>query len=167
MLISPSLGHVASAEDIAREARQAATTLRSAHGQRLLADVLESAGAQGRATIGMRSVQRALALHAVEVLLLSPDFIADAPIDAEMAVRAAIAGGATIEILSGEAAEQLDQAANGIGARLRFALDKGPYKDYPSREKSDPTQARMPHENARAGFTETDLAFRDRRITRA
>jgi hypothetical protein len=168
MLISPSLGHVASDEEIAREARQAATTLRSAHGQRLLADVLESAGAQGRATIGMRSVQRALALHAVEMLLLSPDFIADAPIDAEMAVRAAIAGGATIEVLSGEAAEHLDQAANGIGARLRFALDKVPYKDYPSREQNDATPpVRLHHEGTRAGFTETDLAVRDRRVTRA
>ena len=169
MLVSPSLGHAAADEEIAREARQAATTLRSAQGRRLLAEVLESAGAHGRATIGMRSVQRALALHAVEMLLLSPDFIADAPIDAELAVRAAIAGGATIEVLSGEAAEHLDQAANGIGARLRFAVDKVPYKDYPSRENNDATlQAGFHREGTRAGsFTETDLAVRDRRVTRA
>ncbi|MEO8560802.1 MAG: hypothetical protein ABI601_01925 [bacterium] len=162
-LLSPTLGHVATDEEIAREAKRAASRLRAAHGRRLLADVLETAGAHGRAAVGLRSVERALDMHAVELLLLSPAFISSAPLDAEGVVRAALAGGTAVEVLSGDAAEQLDQTAGGIGARLRYALtelsrvagapydvpretedktialDNATYKDYPTREESDAT----------------------------
>ena len=191
-LLSPTLGHSAAEEQIASEAKRAASALRAVHGQRLLADVLETAGAQGPAAIGMRSVEAALAVRAVEVLLLSPAFISDAPLEAETMVRAALAGGTAIEVLSGHAAAHLDRVAGGIGARLRFAvaeipaivlisldvrpddgggrtrLDNPPYKDYPSRDNKDATsRSTLPIEGTFAGRTETDLAVRDRRVTRA
>jgi len=43
--------------------------------------------------------------------------------EAENAVRAALLQGAVVEVLSGDAAECLDQTANGIVAKLRFALE--------------------------------------------
>jgi hypothetical protein len=41
-------------------------------------------------------------------------------------VRAAIARGADIEVLSGSASEELDSRAGGVAARLRFPLDRSP-----------------------------------------
>jgi hypothetical protein len=126
MLLSPTLGQDATDEEIAREAKNTASQLRAVHGRRLVDDMLESAGAYGRAAVGMRSVERALAVHAIELLLLSPVFISGESVDAESVVRAALAGGTAIEVLSGDAAERLDRAAGGIGARLRFALTDAP-----------------------------------------
>jgi hypothetical protein len=52
LLLSSSLGLTATDEEIAREAKRAASALRSVHGRRLLAEVLEASGARGRAAIG-------------------------------------------------------------------------------------------------------------------
>jgi hypothetical protein len=60
----------------------------------------------------------------VDVLLVSPALIAEHERDAEDAVRAAIAQGADVEVPSGEAAAELDGAAAGIAARLRFPIDE-------------------------------------------
>jgi hypothetical protein len=52
LLLSSSLGLTATDEEIAREAKRAASALRSVHGRRLLDEVLEASGARGRAAIG-------------------------------------------------------------------------------------------------------------------
>jgi peptide subunit release factor 1 (eRF1) len=99
------------------------------HGRALLDRLLERMIPQGRGEAGVPATQRALHAQAVDLLLLSPEFLeAHAPL-AEHAVHAALAQGADVEVLSGEAAAHLNQAAGGIAARLRFAIDGSPRHD--------------------------------------
>ncbi|HEU4631107.1 MAG TPA: hypothetical protein VFS08_15250 [Gemmatimonadaceae bacterium] len=123
-LVSATLDHDAPADEIARAAKRAATQLRGEHGRRLLGQLLDRAGGHGRAAVGVPAVQRALRTHAVDLLLLSPGFIHAHERDAEDLVRAALAGGADVEVPSGHAAEQLDRVTDGIAARLRFAIEE-------------------------------------------
>jgi peptide subunit release factor 1 (eRF1) len=62
----------------------------------------------------------------VDLLLVTPRFVDAHEGEAEDFVRDAIASGADVEVPSGEAAERLDRAAEGIAARLRFAIDEPP-----------------------------------------
>lgn len=126
LLVDPSLDHDAAEREIARAARDAATALRGAHGRALLDRLLERALPQGRAESGLAATQRALHAQAVDLLLLSPAFVRLHPGGAEDVVRAALAHGADVELLSGDAADFLDRVADGIAARLRFAIDGPP-----------------------------------------
>ena len=63
-------------------------------------------------------------LQAGASVFLSPEFIRAHEREAEELVRAALTTGAEVEVPSGSAAERLDQAATGIAARLRFAIDE-------------------------------------------
>jgi len=122
-LVSPELDHGDSEDAIVRLAKDAATTLRAAHSSAMLNRLLERAGAGGRASAGVPATQRALHVRAVDQLLLSPTLVSEQATLAEDVVRAALAQSADVEVLSGDAAAQLDHAAGGIAARLRFALD--------------------------------------------
>jgi hypothetical protein len=123
LLVAGSLDHDAAEHDIARAAKEAATALRATHGRALLDRLLERAVPQGRAEMGLPATQRALHAQAVDLLLLSPEFVRLHAGDAEDAARAALAHGADVEVLSGEAAGFLDRVADGVAARLRFAID--------------------------------------------
>lgn len=123
-LVSATLHHDAPTDEIRRASKRAATELRGAEGGLLVDQLVEQAGGHGRAATGMPAVQRALRAQAVDVLLLSPEFIRTQERDAEELVRAALATGADLEIPSGSAAERLDEAASGIAARLRFAIEE-------------------------------------------
>lgn len=122
-LVSPELDHGDSDDAIVRLAKDAATTLRAAHSGVMLNQLLERAGAGGRASAGVPATQRALHARAVDLLLLSQAFVNEQATLAEDVVRAALAQSADVEVLSGDAATQLDRAAGGIAARLRFALE--------------------------------------------
>jgi hypothetical protein len=122
-LVSATLRHDAPEDEIRRAAKHAATELRGAEGGLLVDQLVEHAGGHGRAAAGMPAVQRALRAHAVDVLLLSPEFLRAQEREAEELVRAALATGADVEVPSGSAAERLDRAASGIAARLRFAIE--------------------------------------------
>ncbi|WP_236646377.1 hypothetical protein [Gemmatirosa kalamazoonensis] len=129
LLVSASLDHDATDRQIVDAAREAASGLRAMHGRALLDRLLERMLPQGRGEVGVPATQRALHAEAVDLLLLSPQFLeTDAPV-AENAVHAALAQGADVEVLSGEAAAHLDRAAGGIAARLRFAIDGSPRPD--------------------------------------
>ena len=60
----------------------------------------------------------------MDLLALTPEFLRSHPDLAEDVVRAALSQGADVEMLSSPAAEQLDQASEGIAARRRFAIDE-------------------------------------------
>ena len=124
VLISTTLDHQASTADIARAAEDASTELRGALGREFIDQLVEDGGAFGRAAADVPAVQRALRARAVDVLLLSPEFIRGHEADAENMVRAALDAGADVQVPSGSAAERLDQAASGIAARLRFTMDE-------------------------------------------
>jgi hypothetical protein len=123
VLLSESLDRDATDDEIATAARRAASELRAAHGRGQVGRLLERALPRGRAELGVPATQRALHEHAVDLLFLTPDFLRAHDRAAEDAVHAAIAQGADIEVLSGGAAVFLDEVADGIAARLRFALD--------------------------------------------
>jgi hypothetical protein len=129
-MVSATLDHDAPDLAIARAAEGAASSLRAAHSRVLLDRLLERAGALGRGAAGVPDTQRALRAESVDLLLLSPGFLDAQPEQAEEAVRAALLRGAEVEVLSGEAAEYLDETAQGIAARLRFATD-GPVRRRP------------------------------------
>jgi hypothetical protein len=120
-MVTGSLDHEASDAEIAQAAKRAASELRSAHGGALVDRLVERAGGNGRAAAGVPAVQRALGAQAVDLLLISPDFIRENDREAEDAIRAAIAQGADVEVLSTSAAEHLARTGEGIAARLRFA----------------------------------------------
>lgn len=122
-LVSPELDHGDTEGTIVQLAKDAATTLRAAHSSVMLNRLLDRAGAGGRASAGVPATQRALQARAVDQLLLSQAFVSEQATLAEDIVRAALAQSADVEVLSGDAATQLDDAADGIAARLRFALD--------------------------------------------
>lgn len=122
-LVSETLDSHAPAETIVAEARRAATALRAAQGGRVLDRVLERAGAGGRGAVGVPALQRALRAQAVDELLLTPEFLRAQPDVAEDFVRAALAQGAEVEVLSGGAAERLDRTGDGSAGRLRFAIE--------------------------------------------
>ena len=124
VLVSSTLDHDASDDAIGREARHAATELRAAHGQHLVERLLDHAGGHGKAAAGFPAVQRALNARAVDLLLVTPDLVNRHQEEAEDLVRAALAQGADVEVLSERAAEKLDAVAEGVGARLRFPIDE-------------------------------------------
>lgn len=122
-MVSDTLDHDATPAEITEEAQRAATVLRAAHGQALLDSLLHDAGAPGLSASGVPAVQRALHRHAVDLLLVSPVFMHGETEVAEDAVRSALLQGGDVEVLSGDAAERLDETANGVIAKLRFAVD--------------------------------------------
>ena len=124
MMVSTSLDHDASDSEIASAAKHAASDLRATRGLTLVDRLIDQGGGKGHAAVGVPATQRALRAQAVDLLLVTPRFISAHEDEAEDLVRATIASGADVDVPSGEAAEQLDRAADGIAARLRFAIDE-------------------------------------------
>lgn len=121
--VMETLEHDATAEEIADAAQRTATQLRAAHGRAVLAPLLEHGAAGGRAASSVPSTQRALRANAVELLVMTPEFVRADADEAEAAVRAALLQGADVEVLSGDAAADLDARGDGIAAKLRFPVD--------------------------------------------
>lgn len=120
--VSSALPVRASVSAIRDEAAHQASALRRARALAWIEKVGEGWGADERGIMGLDATLRALGERSVEELLVSTHFIVEHPDDAERAVRAALGQGAVIEVVSGEAAERLDEQASGIAAKLRFAL---------------------------------------------
>lgn len=126
LMVSTTLDHDASDSEIATAAKHAASDLRAAHGLSLVDQLIDRGGGHARAAVGIPATQHALRAHAVDLLLITPRFIGAHGPEAEDLTRATIASGADVDVPSGEAAEHLDRAANGVAARLRFAIDEPP-----------------------------------------
>jgi peptide subunit release factor 1 (eRF1) len=122
ILVSPTLHHDASPDDIVRAAKRAARQLRARRGRAIVSHTLGRVGY--RAVAGVPALQRALHLNAVDLLLLTPRFLHLERNRAEDLLRMALAQGAEVEVLSGEPATLLDGTAGGVAARLRFAIDR-------------------------------------------
>jgi Predicted RNA-binding proteins len=123
-MVSSTLDHNAHEKEIAEAAKHAASELRSAQGHDLVERILERSCDGGRGASGVPTVQRALQAGAVDLLVVSPHFLNRADIDVEELVRAALARGADIEVLSGSAATELDERSEGVAARLRFPINE-------------------------------------------
>jgi len=70
-------------------------------------------------------------VKAVDLLLISPRFLHTERDRAELLLHAALAQGAQVEVLSGDAGTLLDSVAEGVGARLRFSIDTPAIQDRP------------------------------------
>ncbi len=116
----PSLSFYQSTAELKRAAETAASAMTERRQQRTLEQVIELAGAGGRGCLGRTGTDRALAERRVEVLLLSKHLRQKDPEYSDFCVGAAFEQDADVEELLAGAATKLDNAAEGIGARLRF-----------------------------------------------
>lgn len=114
-----SLDVHASDADIAQIARSGASELRDMVDDRRIAEILELAGAHGLGAVGPEEARLALEQSSVRDLYVTHRYLEDHAAGAEEAIRAALDQDASVEEVSGRAAERLNQHG-GMAARLRF-----------------------------------------------
>jgi hypothetical protein len=114
-----SLDVHASEADIAERARSAASELRDTVDARRIAEIIELAGAQGLGRIGPDEAFAALEHSSVRDLYVTHRFLEDHAAEAERAIRAALDQDASVEEVSGQAAERLNEHG-GMAVGLRF-----------------------------------------------
>lgn len=119
-MVMPELHVRSTVPEIGALAGHGAATLRRNADLESVRGALERAGARGRASVRMEPTRAALDATAVRSLFLTRRFLDDHREDGEEIVRRAIVQHASIELVSGDAAELLDTAAEGIGALLRY-----------------------------------------------
>jgi len=106
---------------LAEHAREHASRLRSAEDLKRVEEVLSANAAGGTGAVGLADIDRALFNRQVHELYLTTDFVNRHSDEAVSAIRRAFEESATVEHVSGDAAQVLD-AAGGIAARLRFTI---------------------------------------------
>ena len=106
---------------LAALARENASRLRRAEDLRLVEDVVSAHAAGGLGAVGLTDIDRALLNGQVHELYVTSTFVNEHPEEAVAAIRRAFDVSATVEHVSGEAADKLD-AVGGIAARLRFVI---------------------------------------------
>lgn len=106
---------------LATAAREHASRLRRAEDSRLVEEVLSAQAAGGTGAVGLTEIDRSLTNGQVHALYITSAFVNAHREEAVIAVRRAFDESASVEHVSGEAAERLD-AAGGIAARLRFVI---------------------------------------------
>ncbi len=114
-----SLNVHATEADIAQIARSAASELRDLADDRRIVDILDLAGAHGLGVAGPVEARLALEQSSVRDLYVTHRYFEDHALEAELAIRAALDQDASVEEVSGRAAERLNQHG-GIAAGLRF-----------------------------------------------
>ena len=119
VLALDSLDVHASDAEIAEAARAGASTLRVASDAKRVAQIVDHAGAHGLGVLGPADTRSALGQSCVRELYLTHRYLEDHAAEAEDAVRAAIDQDASVEEVSGIAAERLDEHG-GMAAGLRF-----------------------------------------------
>jgi peptide subunit release factor 1 (eRF1) len=117
---TPVLGARARVSEIARAVRDGLAQLRHSAEQELVLELLRRYGSDGLAAAGAAATGRALDERAVQTLVLSTSFVALQPEVAEVFVRAALAQDAGVEVVSGDAARELEESG-GAGVLLRFS----------------------------------------------
>jgi Bacterial archaeo-eukaryotic release factor family 10 len=133
LIVTAELEQRASPSAISRAAKRAARELRSRRGREMISRVL--ACRDHRAVAGLPALHRAIRMKAVDLLLVSPRFLHIEADRVERVLQSAFAQGAHIEVVSGDAGLLLDRVADGVAARLRFAIDPKPA---PTRSQPDP-----------------------------
>jgi len=114
-----SLDVHASEATIAEAARAAASRLTEALDSKRIDLIAEHAGAHGLGTLGPAETRQALEQGSVRELYLTHRYLEDHAADAETAVRSALDQDASVEEVSGTAAERLNEHG-GMAAGLRF-----------------------------------------------
>jgi hypothetical protein len=108
--------------EIREIAAKQAAELSRARDAAWLDEVINRGRAGSKATIAIPTTARALSAHAVHELFISAGFLESRWREAEQLVRAALDGGAEVEVVAGEGAARLDRECGGVAAELRFPL---------------------------------------------
>jgi hypothetical protein len=126
LVVVPSLGVSSTAAHV-RATVEAAIGDRHAQLQRrLVADLANRRPRPAVSAVGRVAVDAAITQRAVSTLLLAERWVERNAIDAETVARDAFAQDAIVEIARGDAGSALEQLADGIAARLRYAVPLQP-----------------------------------------
>lgn len=120
--VADSLDVHSSPAEIAEAARRGVATMRERHDLEAVHEIARSAEAGARSALGEETTRKALAKSCVRELYLSPTFIDQRPEETSRALRRAFDQSAHVEVVTGKAAQQLDQLG-GIAAQLRYRPD--------------------------------------------
>lgn len=118
----PSLDVDSSPAELKDALQTAATELTSRRQQALIESLIEDAGRGSHTALGPKATIAHLERGAVGTLLLSRDFLAAEPRDAEHLVRLAMKTRASVEEVGGDPGARLDREAGGVGSGLRFSV---------------------------------------------
>ncbi|MCC6930700.1 MAG: hypothetical protein IT359_17050 [Gemmatimonadaceae bacterium] len=88
----------------------------------LVREIIDEHGARGRGVAGLRATRAMLDRDGVADLILSERFVERFPADTDDLMRHAFSQGAQVREVHGAAAEEIDERAEGVVARLRFAM---------------------------------------------
>lgn len=99
-----------------------ASRMTSRYHEALLCQVRDQARAGGRACMGRKPTERALAEMRVDMLLITRELVEREPDYADRLVGAAFAGGARVEEVQGPVGETLERDGDGLACRLRFTV---------------------------------------------
>jgi hypothetical protein len=92
----------------------------------LVRGIIDEHGARGRGVAGVRATRNMLDREGVADLILSQRFVELYPADTDDMVRHAFSQGAQVREVHGRAAEEIDERAEGVVARLRYAMPAVP-----------------------------------------
>jgi len=110
---------------LAAAAREHASRLRAAYDLSRIERVVSATAAGGTGAVGAEDIERALINGQVHELYLTSSYVNEHSAEVVGVLQRAFDEGATIEHVSGDAADRLD-ALGGIAARLRFTIAAGP-----------------------------------------
>jgi Bacterial archaeo-eukaryotic release factor family 10 len=111
----------ASEFEVAQAAAAAIQARESVRDREVVHDILEAHGARGRGVAGLSATRAMLERQGVADLVLSERFVAGHPDEADALLAQALGQGATIRQVQGDAAAEIDERAEGVAARLRYA----------------------------------------------
>jgi hypothetical protein len=100
--------------------------LRAAEDAALVDELMERVGAHGTGVAGVVAALDALAGGQARQLLLTEEFIAANPAEAERAIGLALDSDADLEIVTRAPAAELGRVAGGIAAHLRYVVHPAP-----------------------------------------
>jgi len=107
--------------EVAQAAADAIEAREAVRDREVVRDILEEHGARGRGVAGLSATRAMLEREGVADLILSERFVAGHPDEADVMVAQALGQGATIRQVQGDAAVEIDERAEGVVARLRYA----------------------------------------------
>ena len=119
-IAATGLSAITAASTLRRVAREQARQLRQRLDRQLVEMAIDHAAERGRGSTGEAATRAALEMKDVHMLLMSTRFLSDRAEGAEELVQLALAGKATIEVVSPPAADRLDRAG-GVSGILRYA----------------------------------------------
>lgn len=117
--VADTLDVHSSPAEIAEAARRGAAALRERHELGAVHEIAHSAEAGALSALGEETTRKALEQSCVRELYLSPTFIDHRPEATSRALRRAFDQSAHVEVVTGKAAQQLDELG-GIAAQLRY-----------------------------------------------